>query len=107
MGNVTAIPAGKLDSVSSEELQEFEDFRSGADNDYFAGITPKSGKGYDQYAGSKYDKTPVPHREQPEPRLGNDKNDRNEPVKVISRERNSAIDKTEQPVVRSGRKAQS
>lgn len=104
MGNVTAIPEGKLEHVSAEEREEFETFRSGADNDYFAGITGVK-NAYDPTAGSKYPKTPVPHREQPEASLGTDKRDRNEPVKVISRERNSAVDKSEQSVVRSGRKA--
>ena len=104
MGNVTAIPEGKMNRVSADEKSEFEAFRSGSDNAYAAGITVKDGESYDPTAGSKYDKTPVPHREQPEPGLGTDRNDVPEAPKVISRNKNKAIDKSEQGVVSSGRK---
>lgn len=103
MGNVTAIPEGKLDRVSADERAEYEAFRSGSDNRYAPGIDAGEDS-YDQYAGSKYDKTPVPHREQPEPALGTDRSDVPETPKVISRNRNKAIDKSEQSVVGSGRK---
>lgn len=118
MGNVQSIPEGKLDRVSAEEREEFETFRTGSDNLYHAGINVEGGDSYDPYAGSKYDKTPVPHRDQPEPKLGTDRDDVPEAPKVISRNRNRAIDrseatrtgsngtvdKSEQRVVSSGRK---
>jgi hypothetical protein len=76
MGNVQSIPEGKMDHVSADEREEFETFRTGADNDYAPGIM----------------NIPNPY-------------ETTRPVKVISRERNTAVDKSEQSVVRSGRKA--
>jgi hypothetical protein len=118
MGNVQSIPADKLDRVSDEEREEFEAFRNGDDNLYEAGIRVGDEGFYDPTAGSKYEKTqrPTPSSNE-QPRESNTDatplkaGANTQTAKVISRERNSAVDKSEAPVVDSkgtkatGRKA--
>lgn len=95
MPNVQAIPAGKQDHVSQAEKDEFNAFRNGDDNLYEKGImgVPNA---YDPERGSKYPKTPRPVLT-PGPLLATDEgqpSDLGKP-KVLSRERNRAIDKSE------------
>lgn len=104
MGNVTAAPEGK---GTSEEREELERFRSGEDNLYHAGINVGKEGAYDPTAGKDKEKnqpTAPSSNETPRERPGDPT-----PLKVVSRERNKAVDKSETNVVRStsnGRKAE-
>lgn len=59
MPNVQAIPAGKKDHASKDEVQEFQNYREGKDNLYEAGILDVPNP-YDPTRGPKYAKTPRP-----------------------------------------------
>lgn len=103
MGNVTSIPATKIDRVSKDELDEYNAFRNGDENLFEPGITDVP-NAYDPTAGSKYDKIPVPTREHG-PVLATDPGQPdNVSANVTSRDKNLAVDKSEVGVVRSGRK---
>ena len=104
MGNVVSIPSTKMDHVSQEELDEYNAQRNGEDNLYEAGIlgVPNA---YDPEAGSKYDKIPVPTRHEG-PLLATDEGQpKDVEAKVLSRDSNRSVDKSEGNVVRSGRKS--
>lgn len=91
MGNVTAIPEYAA-NVTADERKEYEDFRSGADNLYEPGIT-NIPNAYDQYAGSKYNKTAKPEYV-PGPLLATDEGQPQD-VKAneVSRNRNKAVER--------------
>ena len=102
MGNVVSIPATKMDHVSDEERAEFEAQRNGEDNLYEPGIMDIPNP-YDPNKGSKYDKIPVPTRDNGPLLATDDGQPKNTEAKVLSRQ--PAVDKSEVGVVRSGRKA--
>lgn len=119
MGNVQSIPADKLDRVSDAEKAEYEAYRKGEDNLYEAGIRVGDEGFYDPTAGSRYEKNHRPTLDSnTQPRESNTDatplkaGANTQDFRMISRERNSAIDKSESSVVNSeskprGRKAAS
>lgn len=99
------LPADK--KATPEEQAERDFYHNNEDAEYAAGIRVGEEGFYDPQAGAE--KHPIRRPEsEPKPVLATDPGqpsiDKNA-THVVSRERNEAVDKTEKPVVSSGRKA--